>query len=82
MCLLNKGMHGRRLIDDALAALDLAATPQLETDSAVTLLAHVGTGRWASIIPQTWLRSLAPPFDRPRLSNVRKHVLDIRGAAP
>ncbi|MET4613752.1 DNA-binding transcriptional LysR family regulator [Rhodococcus sp. PvR044] len=60
MCLLNKGMHGRQLIDDALAALDLAATPQLETDSALTLLAHVGSGRWASIIPQTWLRSLAP----------------------
>lgn len=63
MCLLNKGMRGRQLINDALATHDLAVTPQLETDSVVTLLAHVGTGRWASIVPQTWLRSLRPPAD-------------------
>ncbi|SEL63670.1 LysR substrate binding domain-containing protein [Rhodococcus maanshanensis] len=61
MCLLNTGMRGRQLIDDALATRGLAASPQLETDSAVTLLAHIGTGRWASIIPQAWLRSLVPP---------------------
>lgn len=61
MCLLNQGMRGRRLIDDALAAQELTVTPQLETDSVATLLAHVGTGRWASIIPQTWIHSLRPP---------------------
>jgi DNA-binding transcriptional LysR family regulator len=61
MCLLNQGMRGRQLLDDALAAQDLAVTPQLETDSVATLLAHVGTGRWASIIPQTWIRTLRPP---------------------
>jgi DNA-binding transcriptional LysR family regulator len=61
MCLLAKGMRGRQLIDDALAAQGLAVTPQLEADSVVTLLAHVGTGRWASIISQTWLRTLRPP---------------------
>ncbi|MFE3290506.1 LysR family transcriptional regulator [Rhodococcus sp. NPDC059234] len=61
MCLLNKGMRGRQLIDDALATHGLEATPQLETDSIATLLAHIETGRWASIVPQTWLRSLRPP---------------------
>jgi DNA-binding transcriptional LysR family regulator len=61
LCLLTEGMRGRQIIDDALATQDLAVTPQLETDSVVALFAHVGTGRWASIVPQTWIRALGPP---------------------
>jgi DNA-binding transcriptional LysR family regulator len=70
MCLLTAGMRGRKLIDDALAAQGLSVTPQLETDSIAALLAHVGTGRWASIVPQTWIRTLRPP------SSVRALRLD------
>jgi DNA-binding transcriptional LysR family regulator len=62
LCLLSAGMRGRKLIDDALAGQNLAVTPQLEADSVGTLLAHVGTGRWASIVPHTWvLGSGLPP---------------------
>ena len=61
LCLLTEGMRGRRVIDDALSNHDLAARPQLETDSVATLLAHIGTGRWASLIPQTWIRTLGLP---------------------
>jgi DNA-binding transcriptional LysR family regulator len=61
MCLLNEGMRGRQLIDDALAAQHLAVTPRLETDSVAALLAQVGAGRWATIVPQTWIRTLRPP---------------------
>jgi DNA-binding transcriptional LysR family regulator len=61
LCLLTVGMRGRRVIDDALAAAGLAVNPQLETDSVATLFAHVGTGRWASIVPQTWIRALGVP---------------------
>jgi len=61
LCLLTVGMRGRRVIDDALRDQDLLARPQLETDSVATLLAHVGTGRWASIVPQTWIRTLSLP---------------------
>jgi DNA-binding transcriptional LysR family regulator len=61
LCLLAVGMRGRRIVDDALRDQDLLARPQLETDSVATLLAHVGTGRWASIIPQTWIRTLSLP---------------------
>lgn len=61
LCLLTQGMRGRRLIDDALATQDLEVTPQLETGSVVALLAHVRTGRWASIVPQPWIRTLGPP---------------------
>ncbi|WP_407688904.1 LysR family transcriptional regulator [Mycobacterium sp. HUMS_1102779] len=61
LCLLTPGMRGRRLIDDALQRQGLEVTPQLETDSLVTLLAHVRTGRWASIVPQPWIETLGPP---------------------
>lgn len=61
LCLLTAGMRGRRVIDDALATQGLALTPQLETDSVATLLAHVGTGRWATIVPHTWIRTLGVP---------------------
>lgn len=61
LCLLTPGMRGRRLIDDALAGQGMSVTPQLETDSLVTLLAHVRTGRWASIVPQPWIETLGPP---------------------
>jgi DNA-binding transcriptional LysR family regulator len=61
LCLLTEGMRGRQLIDDALTSQDLVVTPQLESDSVVALLAHVSTGRWASIVPHTWIRTLGPP---------------------
>ncbi|WP_026256475.1 LysR family transcriptional regulator [Mycobacterium sp. 155] len=63
LCLLNTGMRGRQLLDDALTAHGLTLTPRLEADSVVSLLAHVNTGRWASIVPQTWLRTLRPPAE-------------------
>lgn len=61
LCLLNKGMRGRQLLDDALAGHGLTPAPRLEADSVVSLLAHVSTGRWASVVGQTWLRTLRPP---------------------
>src|SRR5690625_4360525 len=63
LCLLAAGMRGRRLVDAALAAQGLTATPQVETDSIAPLLAHVRTGRWASIIPHTWLSTLGRPAE-------------------
>lgn len=61
MCLLTEGMRGRQLIDEALAAQSLELTPRLETDSVMALLAHVGTGRWATIVPHTWARAAHLP---------------------
>lgn len=61
MCLLHNGMRGRQLIDDALVEHDLRIRPRLEADSVVSLLALVGTGRWATIIPDTWLHTLRRP---------------------
>lgn len=61
LCLLNQGMRGRQLLDDALAGHGLIPSPQLQTDSVVSLLAHVSAGRWASVVGESWLRTLRPP---------------------
>jgi DNA-binding transcriptional LysR family regulator len=77
LCLLSVGMRGRRVIDDALATVGLAVSPQLETDSVATLFAHVGTGRWASIVPHTWIRALGLP---PGASMLRLHDPSVAAA--
>jgi DNA-binding transcriptional LysR family regulator len=54
LCLLKPAMRGRQSVDRALAAQGLTATPQVETDSIAAMYAHVGTGRWASLVPHPW----------------------------
>jgi len=62
LCLLNQGMRGRQILDQALAEHGLVVAPQLETDSVAALYAHVSTGQWASIVPYQWTRTLRPPI--------------------
>ncbi|WP_406036338.1 LysR family transcriptional regulator [Micromonospora sp. NBC_00898] len=54
LCLLKPRIRGRQAVDDALAAEGLSVAPQIETDSVDALYAHVGTDRWASLVPQPW----------------------------
>jgi DNA-binding transcriptional LysR family regulator len=61
LCLLSAGMQGRQVVDDAFAARGLAVAPRLEADSIVTLLAQVGAGPWASILPESWVRAVGAP---------------------
>lgn len=58
LALLTPDMRFRQLIDDAFAASDSTARPQVQTDSVASLYAHVATGAWASVVPDTWLRAL------------------------
>jgi DNA-binding transcriptional LysR family regulator len=54
LALLDRRMHGRKLVDQAFAERGLVIEPQVEADSIATLYALVRTGRWASIVPRTW----------------------------
>lgn len=59
LALLTPDMRFRQLIDAAFAASGTPVTrPQVETDSVASLYAHVATGAWASVVPDTWLRAL------------------------
>ncbi|MEB8336037.1 LysR family transcriptional regulator [Streptomyces endophyticus] len=61
LCLLHPRMLGRRVLDDVFAELSLSVAPRVETDSIASLIAHVRTGQWSSIIPHTWLHVFGIP---------------------
>ena len=53
LCLLTRDMQNRRILDRLLGRSTAGRPPVLESDSIITLLAHVRTGQWASILPET-----------------------------
>ncbi|MFB7619709.1 LysR family transcriptional regulator [Kitasatospora sp. NPDC056181] len=62
LCLLTPAMQGRRVLDELFAEAGLRPSPRVETDSVAALFAHVRTGRWASIVPRTWLHVFGVPY--------------------
>ncbi|WP_395665540.1 LysR family transcriptional regulator [Methylocella sp.] len=64
LCLLTPDMQNRRIIDRMLDGVGPENGPMLESNSMVVLAAHVRTGRWASIIPETFAEvlGLSPPL--------------------
>ncbi|MEB2847675.1 LysR family transcriptional regulator [Rhizobiales bacterium RZME27] len=57
LCLLTPDNQNRRIINQHLASAGVDVRTMLESNSMVVLLAHVGTGRWASIMPRNVARS-------------------------
>jgi DNA-binding transcriptional LysR family regulator len=57
LCLLTPDMQNRRIINQHLAEAGVSVRPTLESNSMVVLLSHVGTGRWASIMPRNVVHS-------------------------
>jgi DNA-binding transcriptional LysR family regulator len=51
LCLLTSDMQNRRIVNQHLAEAGAVAVPQVESNSTIALLAHVQTGRWASVVP-------------------------------
>ena len=58
LCLLTLDMQNRRIINQHIAEAGAEARPTLESNSMITLFAHVRTGKWASIMPLNLLESL------------------------
>ncbi len=52
LCLLTPDMQNRRIVDRHLAEAGVEVQPGLESNSFVTLIAHVETGRFATIMPE------------------------------
>lgn len=71
LCLLDSSLRGRQVLDQTLSQHSLEVSPRIECDSIVTLLAHVSTGHWASIVPRQWLPPLGslPGIELTRLDN-------------
>jgi len=71
LCLLDSSLRGRQVLDQTLSEHGLGVSPRIECDSIVTLLAHVSTGNWASIVPRQWLPPLGtlPGIELTRLDD-------------
>ncbi|MEJ2425536.1 MAG: LysR family transcriptional regulator [Candidatus Thiodiazotropha sp.] len=61
LCLLTPDMMNRQTIDAVFQQVGADATPTLETNSILCLLAHVGSGYWSSIIPRSVLEQIGTP---------------------
>jgi DNA-binding transcriptional LysR family regulator len=57
LCLLTPNMHNRRILNSIFQQLGIVLNPALETDSILSMLAHVATGQWATILPETILHT-------------------------
>jgi DNA-binding transcriptional LysR family regulator len=60
LCLLTADMQNRRIVNQHLAEAGARALPAVESNSTIALVAHVQTGKFASVVP----RKLAEMFTR------------------
>jgi len=58
LCLLSAEMHNRNIIDRAFASVGVTLQPAIESNSTVTLVSSVLSGRVCSILPRAWLTLL------------------------
>ncbi len=59
LCLLTPEMQNRRIMDGLMRAAGVVPRVALESNSQVSLLAHVLTGRWATVLPEHMAQTLA-----------------------
>jgi DNA-binding transcriptional LysR family regulator len=52
LCLLTADMQNRRIVNQRLAEAGVTITPSVESNSTITLISHVMSGGWASILPK------------------------------
>ena len=62
LCLLTPDMQNRKTIDAVFEKVGAGVTPMLETNSIVSILAHVGSGHWSSIVPRSVLETVGTPL--------------------
>jgi DNA-binding transcriptional LysR family regulator len=53
LCLLTPDMQNRRIMDRLMHGAGVDAEATLESNSLIALLAHVQTGDWASVLPES-----------------------------
>lgn len=72
LCLLTSDMQNRRIMDRLMRGAGTEPRAVVESDSQITLLAHVLTGQWATVLPERVATILAAgpglsriPIDQP-----------------
>jgi DNA-binding transcriptional LysR family regulator len=59
LCLLTPDMQNRRIINQAFLDAGVTVKARIEANSTVVLMAHVGTGDWATVLPAQMAEFLA-----------------------
>ncbi len=67
LCLLTPDMQNRRIMDRLMRGSGVEPKAALESNSQLTLLAHVLSGEWATVLPEHVADTLAP---MPRLRRI------------
>lgn len=85
LCLLDRDLQSRRIIDGVLRRIGAEPMPVMETDSVAALIAHVRLGHWASIVPNSVLEVVdltdalrAIPITEPDVSHTIGFVVSDR----
>lgn len=85
LCLLTEDMQNRRLVNQHLAAAGVTVRAGVESNSVLALIAHVRTGRWASVVPEALAETVAGaglvsvPIDTPPVAHRVGLVVPQRG---
>ena len=79
LCLMTPDMQNRRIIDQMLQDGGSPSTPALESNSVITLLAHVATGRWSSVVPSSLDTTIGLPPNVRAIPLVRPEVTHLIG---
>ena len=61
LCLMTPDMQNRRIIDQLLRDAGAKPDAALESNAVMTLVAHVATGRWSSIVPSSLAETVGLP---------------------
>jgi DNA-binding transcriptional LysR family regulator len=85
LCLFERDMQNRRIIDSALRGIGAEPRPIMETDSVLALTSYVRLGRAASVVPSSVLESIdvvaglrAIPIVEPEVSHMIGLVVSER----
>lgn len=79
LCLLTPDMQNRRIVEGLLREAGAAPAPTLESNSTVVLFAHVRTGKWASVMPHTFIETMGLPPNVRSIPIVQPEVVHVVG---
>lgn len=89
LCALTTDMRNRQIVDAAFAEVGAAPRYAVESNSAIAILGHVETGRFAAVLPEVFLRLFgargdirAVPLVRPRAENLVGLLIPDRDPQP
>ena len=79
LCLLTPDMQNRRIVDEIFQSVNCEPTPEIETNSMITLYAHVRSGRWSSVMPEALVEVFGLPEGLAAVPLVEPKVSHLMG---